>query len=59
MISLKERKLALFIQTQQLKRQLDSLKQLDHRESRLPNYTDHRVYLGFMDLVESLDRMRK
>ena len=59
MINLNERKLTLFIRTQQLKRQLDSLKQLDHREPRLPNYTGRRVYLGLMDLVESLDRMRK
>ena len=55
MISLEERKLALIIQTYQLKRELINLRREDYRESQLHTYTGRRTYLGLMDLVESLD----
>ena len=54
MISPEECKLALIIQTHQLKEELDNLKRQDYKESQLHTYTDRRVYLGFMDLIENL-----
>jgi len=59
MISPGERKLALIIQTHQLKEELDNLKQEVYKESQLRTYTGRRAYLGLMDLIESLDSNRK
>lgn len=56
MLSMEERKLALFIQTNLLKRGLDNLKRKDYRESQLSTYTGRKAYIGLIDLVESFDR---
>ena len=55
MIRLKERKLALLMQTHQLQEQLGKLRLQDHRESQLHTYTGRKTYVGLMDLVESLN----
>ncbi len=55
MISLEERKLALLIQTEQLKKQLDSLRQQGPEALQLSTYTGRKAYAGLMDLVESFD----
>jgi len=59
MISIEERKLALFIQTNLLRKELENLKQQDHVESQLRTYTGRKAYAGFIDLVASLDRREK
>ena len=56
MISMEERKLALLIRTEQLKRQLDSLRQQGFKALQLNTYTGRRAYTGLMDLVKSFDR---
>ena len=55
MLSMEERKLALFIQTNLLERELDNLKRKDYRESQLSTYTGRKAYIGLIDLVESFD----
>ena len=57
--SIGERKLALFIQTNLLKRELDNLKRQDYRESQLRTYTGRKAYVGLIDLVESFDNKGK
>lgn len=59
MISIEERKLALFIQTNLLRRELENLKRQDHMESQLRTYTGRKAYAGFMDLVASLNNREK
>ncbi len=59
MISLEERKLALLIQTEHLKRRLDSLRQQDYEGLQQRTYTDRRAYVDLVDLAESLDSREK
>lgn len=55
MISPEERKLAMVIQIQQLRRELDNLKRQGYRELQLDTYTARRAYAAFMDLVTNLN----
>ena len=55
MISIEERKLALFIQTNSLKKELDNLKQCDYRESELNTCQEQRAHTEFTNLVISLN----
>jgi len=55
MISIEERKLALFIQTNLLRMALDNLKQDKSDESELHTGTGRKAYSGFMDQVAGLD----
>jgi len=59
MISIKERKLALFSQIHQLKRQLDSLKRQDLKEAQLRTYNGRKAYVGLIDLVSIYDSRGK
>ena len=59
MISIEERKLALFIQTNLLKRELDNLRREDYKESQLRTYTGRNAYAGLMTLVANLDSKEK
>jgi len=59
MISIEERKLALFSQVHQLKRQLDNLKREDLKEAQLRTYTGRKAYVGLMDLVAIYDSKGK
>ncbi len=55
MISIQERKLALFSQVCQINRLLDDLKQLDQKESQEHSYTGRKAYVGLVDLIEGFD----
>lgn len=59
MISIQERKLALFSQVYQINRLLDDLKQLDRKESQKHSYTGRKAYVGFIDLIEGSDSKGK
>ena len=59
MKSIEERKLALISQIQQLKAELDSLKQQDYREPQLGTDTGRMAYASPTDLVESFSRKGK
>ena len=59
MLSIKERKLALFSQVHQLKRQLDNLKREDIKEAQLSTYTGRKAYVGLMDLIAIYDSRGK
>ena len=58
-ISIQERKLALFSQVYQINRLLDDLKQLDRKESQENSYTGRKAYVGLVDLIEGLDSKGK
>jgi hypothetical protein len=55
MISLEERKLALFIQTKLLRKELKFLQHKDHEEFQSDTCKEGKVYPGFMELVANLD----
>ncbi len=55
MISMKERKLGLFIQTQQLMKELDRLRWQGYEESQLHARADRREFANLMDLVTSIN----
>ena len=59
MISIQERKLALFGQVCQIERLLDDLKRLDQKESQEKSYTGRKAYTGLIDLIESSDSKGK
>ena len=59
MISIQERKLALFSQVCQINRLLDDLKQLDQKESQEHSYTGRKAYVGLVDLIEGFDSKGK
>lgn len=59
MISMEERKLALFIQTHLLRKELENLKRYDYKESQLHTCSGQKAYIGFMELVASLDLKSK
>ncbi len=55
MISMKERKLGLFIQTQQLMKELDKLRRQDYEELQLPTSTGRGEFVNLMDLITSFN----
>ncbi len=55
MISLEERKLALFIRTRLLKKELKYLQQEEQNDTRPDKRTESKVYPGFLEMVSSLD----
>ncbi len=59
MISIHERKLALFSQVCQINRLLDDLKRLDQKEPQENSYTGRKAYAGLIDLIEGLDSKGK
>ena len=59
MISIQERKLALFSQVCQIERLLDDLKRLDQKESQENSYTGRKAYAGLIDLAEGSDSKGK
>ncbi len=59
MISIQERKLALFSQVCHLNRLLDDLKRLDQKESQENSYTGRKAYVGLVDLIEGFDSKGK
>ncbi len=59
MISIAERKIALLIQANLIRRELDNLKRQDHREAELNTYKGRTAYTGLMALVDSLESQGK
>ena len=59
MISMKERKLGLFIQTQQLMKELDKLRRQDYGELQLRTLAGRRAFVDSIDLIASSDSKRK
>lgn len=59
MISIEERKLALFIQTKLLRKELKYLQEEDREETDTDTCKQGKVYPGFMELVASLDNEDK
>ncbi len=59
MISMKERKLGLFIHTQQLMKKLDKLRRQDYEELELRTRAGRGVFIDLIDLIASSDSKRK
>ena len=59
MISLEERKIALLIQANLIKRELENLKSPDYIEAKLDTYSGRNAYAGLMALVDSLESKGK
>ena len=59
MISIEERKIALLIQANLVKRELDNLRSPDHIEAKLDTYSGRNAYAGLMALVDSLESEEK
>ena len=55
MINMKERKLGLFIQTQQLMKELDKLRRQDYEELQLPTRTGRGEFVNLIDLITSFN----
>jgi len=55
MINMKERKLGLFIQTQQLMKELDKLRRQDYEELQLRTSTGRGEFVNLMDLITSFN----
>ncbi len=55
MISLNERKLTLFIQTQQLMKELEKLRRHDYEELQLRTITGLGEFVNLMDLITSFN----
>ncbi len=59
MITKKERKLGLFIQTQQLMKKLDKLGRQDYEELELRTGTGRTEFVNFMDLITNFNNRGK
>ncbi len=59
MISKKERKLGLFIQTQQLVKELDKLRRQDYGELQLRTRAGRGVFVDSIDLIASFNSKGK
>ncbi len=55
MINMKERKIGLFIQTQQLMKELDKLRRQDYEELQLRTSTGYGEFANLMDLITSFN----
>ena len=59
MISLEERKLALFIQTNLLRRELENLQREEQEKLHQRSNTGNKADTGFIELVASLNNEEK
>ena len=55
MITLKERKLGLFIQTQQIVKELEKLRRQDYKELQLSTSTGRGEFINRIDLITSFN----
>jgi len=55
MINMKERKLGLFIQSQQLMKELDKLRRQDYEELQLRARAGRREFVNLIDLITSFN----